>query len=302
MNWNSIKTALLLGLLTGILLLFGKVLGGNAGMVVALIFAAIMNFGSWYFSDKIVLSMYGVKLLDEEEAPWLHKIVEKLARNAGIPKPKVGIAPMDVPNAFATGRNPEHGVVVVTPKIVELLNEDELEGVLAHEISHIKNRDTLIQAVAATIAGAITMLANMAQWFLFFRSSDEEEGGWAEVIGLILLVILAPIAAAIIQMAISRAREYRADETGGIISGKPEALASALRKLEEYAHRIPEELVKREVNPATSHLFIVNPLKGDAIAALFSTHPPTEKRIVRLLELAKKLFGRIREIYWRFAE
>ncbi len=300
--WNSLKTAILLGFLTGLLLLFGKLLGGNAGMVVALFMAAIMNFASWFFSDKIVLSMYGVKLLSEEEAPWLHATVEKLAKNAGIPKPKVGIAPMDVPNAFATGRNPQHGVVVVTPKIVELLNEDELEGVLAHEISHIKNRDTLIQAVAATIAGAITMLANMAQWFLFFGGlrEEEENGGWLELIGLVLMVILAPIAAAIIQMAISRAREYKADETGGIISGKPEALASALKKLEEYSQRIPPQLVKQEVNPATSHLFIVNPLKGDFLAELFSTHPSTEKRIARLLELARKLFGRIRQSFWRY--
>jgi heat shock protein HtpX len=302
MNWNTIKTTLLLGLLTGILIAFGKILGGNVGMVIALFMAAIMNFGSWYFSDKIVLSMYGVKLLSEEEAPLLHSIVEKLAKNAGIPKPKVGIAPMNVPNAFATGRNPEHGVVVVTPAIVELLDEDELEGVLAHEIAHIKNRDTLIQAVAATIAGAITTLANMAQWFFLFGGARDEEdnGGWAEVIGIILMVILAPIAAALIQMAISRAREYKADETGGIISGKPEALASALKKLEEYAHRIPPEIAKQEVNPATSHLFIVNPLKGDALAALFSTHPPTEDRIRRLLELAKKLFGKIRETLWRW--
>ncbi|WP_456435416.1 zinc metalloprotease HtpX [Thermovibrio ammonificans] len=300
MNWNSIKTALLLGFLTGLLLLFGKLLGGNAGMVIALFMAAIMNFGSWYFSDKIVLSMYGVKLLSEEEAPWLHEMVERLAKNAGIPKPKVGIAPMDVPNAFATGRNPEHGVVVVTPTIVEILDRDELEGVLAHEISHIKNRDTLIQAVAATLAGAITTLANMAQWFFIFGRRDDEEGGWAETIGLLAMVIVAPIAAALIQMAISRAREYKADETGGIISGKPEALASALKKLEEYSRRIPEELVRQEVNPATSHLFIVNPLKGDFIASLFSTHPPTEKRVARLLELARKLFGRIRETFWKW--
>ncbi len=300
--WNSLKTVILLGFLTGILLVFGKLLGGNAGMVVALFMAAIMNFASWFFSDKIVLSMYGVKLLSEEEAPWLHQVVEKLAKNAGIPKPKVGIAPMEVPNAFATGRSPKHGVVVITPKIAELLNEDELEGVLAHEISHIKNRDTLIQAVAATIAGAITMLANMAQWFLLFGGTrDEEEGGgWLEVIGLLLMVILAPIAAAIIQMAISRAREYKADETGGIISGKPEALASALKKLEDYSRRIPQELVKQEVNPTTSHLFIVNPLKGDFLAELFSTHPPTDKRIARLLELAKRLFGRIRETFWKY--
>jgi len=303
MNWNTLKTTILLGLLTGILLAFGKLLGGNVGMVFALIMAALMNFGSWYFSDKIVLSMYGVRLLEKEEAPVLHEIVERLAKNAGIPKPKVGIAPMDVPNAFATGRNPENGVVVVTPRIVELLDQDELEGVLAHEIAHIKNRDTLIQAVAATIAGAITMLANMAQWFLLFggaRGEDEEGGGFAEMIGLILMVILAPIAAALIQMAISRSREYRADETGGMISGKPEALASALKKLENYAMRVPPEIAKSEINPVTSHLFIVNPLKGDAMAALFSTHPPTEERVRKLLELAKKLFGRIRETLWRW--
>ncbi len=301
MNWNTLKTTILLGLLTGILLMFGKLIGGNAGMVIALILAALMNFGSWYFSDKIVLSMYGVRLLSEEEAPELHAIVEELAKNAGIPKPKIGIAPMDVPNAFATGRNPENGVVVVTPKIVELLDGDELEGVLAHEIAHIKNRDTLIQAVAATIAGAITTLANMAQWFLIFGGSrEEEENGWLELISLLLMIILAPIAAALIQMAISRSREYKADETGGIISGKPEALASALKKLEEYSRRIPDQLVRQEVNPATSHLFIVNPLKGDAIAALFSTHPPTEKRIEKLLELARNLFGRIRETLWRW--
>jgi len=302
MDWNTLKTTILLGALTGILLVFGKLIGGNAGMLIALLMAAIMNFGSWYFSDKIVLSMYGVRLLSEEEAPELHAIVEKLAKNAGIPKPKVGIAPMDVPNAFATGRNPENGVVVVTPKILEILNEHELEGVLAHEIAHIKNRDTLIQAVAATIAGAITTLANMAQWFFLFGGSrdDEEGNGLAETVGLILMVILAPIAAALIQMAISRSREFKADETGGIISGKPEALASALRALENYARRIPPEVAKSEINPATSHLFIVNPLKGDTIAALFSTHPPTEERINKLFELANKLFGRVREIFWRW--
>ena len=302
MDWNTLKTTILLGALTGILLVFGKLIGGNTGMFIALLMAAIMNFGSWYFSDKIVLSMYGVRLLSEEEAPELHAIVERLAKNAGIPKPKVGIAPMDVPNAFATGRNPENGVVVVTPKILEILNEHELEGVLAHEIAHIKNRDTLIQAVAATIAGAITTLANMAQWFFLFGGSrdDEEGNGLAETVGLILMVILAPIAAALIQMAISRSREFKADETGGIISGKPEALASALKALENYVHRIPPEVAKSEINPATSHLFIVNPLKGDTIAALFSTHPPTEERINKLFELANKLFGRVREIFWRW--
>jgi heat shock protein HtpX len=294
MNTNTLRTAFLLGLLTGILLAFGKLIGGNAGMVVALVFAGIMNFASWFMSDKLVLSVYQVRLLSEDEAPMIHEIVERLAKNAGIPKPKVGIAPMDVPNAFATGRNPKNGVVVVTPKILELLTTDELEGVLAHEIAHIKNRDTLIQAVAATIAGAITMLANMGQWLLVFGAPrDEDEGGWAELIGLVLMVILAPIAAMLIQMAISRSREFKADETGAIISGKPKALASALEKLEEYARAVPAYTAKAQVNPATSHLFIVNPLKGGGLSALFSTHPPTEERVRRLMEIARKLFGRM---------
>jgi heat shock protein HtpX len=271
-------------------------------MLIALMFAGVMNFVSYFYSDKMVLSHYNAIEVTQKEAPGLYDIVQKLSLKANIPLPKIYIIPDPTPNAFATGRNPENGVVVVTPKIVELLNEDELEGVLAHEIAHIKNRDTLIQAVAATIAGAITTLANMAQWFFLFGGNrdDEEGNGLAETIGLILMVILAPIAAALIQMAISRAREYKADETGGIISGKPEALASALKKLEEYTYRIPPEIAKSEVNPATSHLFIVNPLKGDAIAALFSTHPPTEARVRKLLELAQKLFGRIRETLWRW--
>lgn len=299
MNLNTIKTVIFLGLLTGILLMFGKLLGGNIGLIIALIMAAIMNFSSWYFSDKIVLSMYGVRLLERHEAPELHEMVERLSKKAGIPKPKIGIAPMDVPNAFATGRNPENGVVVVTPKILEILDKDELEGVLAHEIAHIKNRDTLIQAIAATIAGAIISLADMAQWFFFFRSSEERENDWTQTIGTILMVILAPIAAMLIQMAISRSREFKADETGGIISEKPEALARALKRLEDYAKQLPPEVVKSEVNPATSHLFIVNPLKSDTIASLFSTHPPTEERIKNLLELAKRLFGKLREVFWK---
>ena len=299
MNINTIKTVIFLGLLTGILLVFGKLLGGNVGLVIALIMAAVMNFSSWYFSDKIVLSMYGVKLLEKDEAPELHEMVERLSERAGIPKPKIGIAPMDIPNAFATGRNPENGVVVVTPKILEILDKDELEGVLAHEIAHIKNRDTLIQAIAATIAGAIISLADMAQWFFFFRSSEERENNWTQTIGTILMVILAPIAAMLIQMAISRSREFKADETGGIISEKPEALARALKRLEDYAKQLPPEVVKSEVNPATSHLFIVNPLKSDTIASLFSTHPPTEERIKNLLELAKRLFGKLREVFWK---
>ncbi len=293
--WNTLKTTILLGFLTGLLLLFGKMLGGNTGMVIALFMAAIMNFGSWFYSDKIVLSMYGAREVSPEEAPELHAIVEKLAKNAGIPKPKVAIVPMDIPNAFATGRDPEHGVVCVTTKLLEILNRDEIEGVISHEIGHIVNRDTLIQAVAATIAGAITMLANMAQWAMLFGfGRRDEDEGWAEIIGMLLMVILAPIAAALIQMAISRSREFKADATGAKISGKPDALASALEKLEAYAKGIPPEVVKAEVNPATSSLFIVNPLKGDTLAALFSTHPPTQERVRRLMEMARRMAKAIR--------
>jgi len=292
--WNTVKTTILLGALTGLLLVFGKLLGGNVGMVIALIMAALMNFGSWFYSDRIVLSMYGAREVSPEEAPELHAIVERLARNAGIPKPKVAIVPMDIPNAFATGRDPEHSVVCVTTKLLELLNRDEVEGVLSHEIGHIINRDTLIQAVAATIAGAITMLANMGQWALLFGFGKDEDEGWAETIGLLLMVILAPIAALLIQMAISRSREFKADATGARISGKPEALASALEKLEAYSRHIPQSIVKAEVRPATSHLFIVNPFKGDTLAVLFSTHPPTRERVRRLLDMARRIVNRVR--------
>ena len=292
--WNTVKTTILLGALTGLLLVFGKLLGGNVGMVIALIMAALMNFGSWFYSDRIVLSMYGAREVSPEEAPELHAIVERLARNAGIPKPKVAIVPMDIPNAFATGRDPEHGVVCVTTKLLEVLNRDEVEGVLSHEIGHIINRDTLIQAVAATIAGAITMLANMGQWALLFGFGKDEDEGWAETIGLLLMVILAPIAALLIQMAISRSREFKADATGARISGKPEALASALEKLEAYSRHIPQSIVKAEVRPATSHLFIVNPFKGDTLAVLFSTHPPTRERVRRLLDMARRIVNRVR--------
>jgi len=292
--WNTVKTTILLGALTGLLLVFGKLLGGNVGMVIALIMAALMNFGSWFYSDRIVLSMYGAREVSPEEAPELHAIVERLARNAGIPKPKVAIVPMDIPNAFATGRDPEHGVVCVTTKLLEVLNRDEIEGVLSHEIGHIINRDTLIQAVAATIAGAITMLANMGQWALLFGFGRDEDEGWAETIGLLLMVILAPIAALLIQMAISRSREFKADATGARISGKPEALASALEKLEAYSRHIPQSIVKAEVRPATSHLFIVNPFKGDTLAVLFSTHPPTRERVRRLLDMARRIVNRVR--------
>ncbi|WP_456438468.1 zinc metalloprotease HtpX [Desulfurobacterium sp.] len=295
---NTVKTVFFLALLSAILLVFGKLVGGTTGMIFAFFIAMGMNFASWFFSDRIVLSMYGAREVSPEEAPQLHEIVEKLAKNAGIPKPKVAIVPMDVPNAFATGRDPEHGVVCVTTKLLEILDRDEVEGVLSHEIAHIRNRDTLISAVAATMASAIVMIADMARWSLFFGfGRDDERDGIAETIGLILMIIVAPVAATLIRMAISRSREFIADETGAKISGKPEALASALKKLELYAKGLPPEVVEAEVKPATSHMFIVNPFKGDGLAVLFSTHPPTEERIRRLLEIAKKLFGRVRDFF-----
>ncbi|WP_457567299.1 zinc metalloprotease HtpX [Desulfurobacterium sp.] len=295
---NTVKTVFFLALLSAILLAFGKLVGGTAGMIIAFFIAAGMNFASWFFSDKIVLSMYGAREVSPEEAPELHEIVGKLAESAGIPKPKVAIVPMDVPNAFATGRNPQHGVVCVTTKLLEILNRDEVEGVLSHEIAHIKNRDTLISAVAATMASAIVMIADMARWSLFFGfGRDDDRDGVAETIGLVLMIIVAPLAATLIRMAISRSREFIADETGAKISGKPEALASALKKLELYAKGLPAEVVEREVKPATSHMFIVNPFKGDGLAALFSTHPPTEERIRRLLDIAREMFGRVRDFF-----
>ncbi len=296
---NTIKTVFLLGLLSGILLAFGKLIGGTTGMLFAFVIAVLMNFGSWFFSDKIVLSMYGAREVSPEKAPELHDIVGRLSKNAKIPKPKVAIVPMDVPNAFATGRDPEHGVVCVTTKLMEILDRDEVEGVLAHEIAHIKNRDTLISAIAATIASAVVMLADMSRWMMFFGfgRGDDDRDGIGDTIGLLLMVILAPLAATLIRFAISRSREYKADEVGGMISQKPEALASALKKLELYAKGLSSEVVEAEVKPATSHMFIVNPFKGSGIAALFSTHPPTEERVIRLLELAKKLFGKVGKFF-----
>ncbi len=294
---NAVKTVLLLSALTAILIVLGKVIGGTGGMIAALVFAALMNFGSWFFSDKIVLSMYRAREVSEQDAPLLHEIVSKLAKNAKIPKPKIAIVPMEVPNAFATGRSPSKGVVCVTTKLLEILNEDELEGVLSHELSHIKNRDTLISAVAATIAGAIMVIADIMKWSVIFGfgGRDREE---SNLLVLLALAFLAPIAATIIQMAISRSREFKADETGAYISKKPEALASALRKIELYSKGLPPEAVSSQVKPFTSHMFIVNPLKGDFVSKLFSTHPPTEERIQRLFEIARKLFGRVREFFF----
>ncbi len=276
---NTLRTTLLLGALTGILMLIGGYFGGKNGVVMAFFFAMIMNFGSYWFSDKLVLRMYKAQEVTESQAPELYGIVKSLALRGGLPMPRVYVIPQDTPNAFATGRNENHAVVAVTEGILRILSRDELEGVIAHELTHIKNKDMLIGSIAATLAGAIVMLANMAQWAAMFGGAgrDSDEGGHGGVIGLILMAILAPIAATIIQMAISRSREFMADAGGAAISGKPLGLAGALEKLQRAAQAIP-----MDANPSTAHMFIVNPLTGRSLMALFSTHPPIEERIARL--------------------
>lgn len=280
---SQLKTALLLGLLTVLICVVGQAMGGRSGLVVAFVLALAMNLGSYWFSDKIVLSMYSARELSPADAPGLHAMVEELARNGGIPKPRVMLIPQDAPNAFATGRNPEHGVVAVTQGIMRLLSPEELRGVLAHELSHIKNRDILVQSIAAVLGGAVMMMANMLQWASIFGGArgEDEEGGGMGVLGGLLMAILAPIAASLIQMAISRSREYLADATGAELSGAPLALAGALGKLDDYSRQIP-----MNANPATENMFIVNPFAGMSMASLFSTHPPTEERIRRLRAMA----------------
>jgi heat shock protein HtpX len=278
---NTIKTTLLLGTLTGLIVLIGRYFGGTQGMVIAFFFAMVINFGSYWFSDKIVLAMYRAKPVSEAEAPGLHRMVAELAQRAGLPKPKICLIPSESPNAFATGRDPRHAVVTVTSGIMRLLNEEELKGVLAHELGHVKNRDILIGSIAATLAGVVMILANMARWAAIFggvggRSEDNEGGGG--VLGLIAMSILAPIAAMLIQMAISRSREYLADSTGAALAGHPQGLASALAKLDTASRQIP----MRAANPSTAHMFIVNPLTAKSLMNLFSTHPPIEERIRRL--------------------
>ena len=275
---NTIKTAILLGALTGLLMLIGGMFGGQQGVVIAFIFAMVMNFGSYWFSDKLVLRMYHAQPVSESQAPELYAMVKNLALKASLPLPRVYIIPGDAPNAFATGRDERHAVVAVTEGLLRSLNRDELEGVISHELSHIKNQDMLIGSIAATLAGAIVMLAHMAQWTAMFggASRDDEEGGGG-IIGLILMAVLAPIAAAIIQMAISRSREYLADAGGAKISGKPYDLAGALEKLSRASRAIP-----MKANPSTAHMFIVNPLTRRSLMNLFSTHPPIEERISRL--------------------
>lgn len=275
---NTIKTGLLLGALTGLLMLIGGWFGGQNGVVIAFFFAVVMNFGSYWFSDKIVLRMVHAQAVSEGEAPELYAMVKNLALRASMPMPRVYIIPGDTPNAFATGRNEQHAVVAVTEGILRILGRDELEGVIAHELTHIRNRDILIGSIAATLAGAIVMLAHMAQWAAMFggAGSDDDEGG-SNIVGLILMAVLAPIAATLIQMAISRSREYLADAGGAKISGKPYGLAGALEKLSRASQAIP-----MNANPSTAHMFIVNPLTGRSLMNLFSTHPPIEERIARL--------------------
>lgn len=276
---NTVKTALLLGALTGLLMLVGGMIGGNGGVLIAFVFAVILNFGSYWFSDKIVLKMYKAQEVSESSAPGLHAVVRNLAMKAGLPMPRVFIIPEETPNAFATGRNEAHAVVAVTEGIMRILNKEELEGVIAHELSHIKNKDMLISSIAATIAGAISMLATMAQWAAIFgggRSSDDDDNGGG-IIGLIAMAVFAPLAAAVIQMSISRSREYLADAGGANITKNPYGLAGALEKLSRASQIIP-----MDAKPSTAHLFIVNPLSGKAFMNLFSTHPPLEERISRL--------------------
>lgn len=276
---NTIKTVIFMSVLTVLVVLAGNLIGGQTGMFFAFLFAVVMNFGSYWFSDKIVLKMYGAIEIDRSQSPFLFDMVERLAQKAQIPMPKLYVINDATPNAFATGRNPNHAAVAVTSGITGLLSNSELEGVIAHELAHIKNRDILIGAVASTFAGAITMLANMAQWAMIFGGRDDEDNS---LIGSLVLIIVAPIAATMLQLAISRSREYIADASGAKISGNPLGLASALQKLSEYNSQKSVDAA----GPATAHMFIVNPLRGGGITKLFSTHPPIEERVKKLQEIA----------------
>jgi heat shock protein HtpX len=278
-----LKTTFLMALLTVILVTAGGALGGQGGMVAAFLLAVVMNGVSYWFSDKIVLRMYGAKEIGQAEAPQLHRIVQDLTLRAHMPMPRVYVIPQAAPNAFATGRDENHAAVAVTEGILDILSESELRGVLAHELSHVKNRDILIGTIAATMAGAISMLANIAQWGMIFggRSSDRREGG--NPIVALAMIILAPLAAMLVQLAISRGREYGADATGAAISGDPLSLANALKKLQRGVEKIP-----MDANPATAHMFIVSPLTGGGLMTLFSTHPPLEERIRRLEQMGMR--------------
>ena len=275
---NTFKTAFLLTALSLLLLFIGRAFGGQNGMIIALVLAAVMNFVSYFFSDKIALAMYRAQPVTREQLPRVYSVVERLTQKIGIPMPKLYVIPNDSPNAFATGRNPQHASVAVTQGILQILNDEELEGVLAHELGHVNNRDILISSVAATIAAAITMLASMGRWAMIFggmERNDRDRGGGG--FGALLMLIVAPIAASLIQLAVSRSREYQADATGAHFTGNPYALASALGKLDAYSRRLP-----MVATPSTAHLFIIQPLLGMNFGSLFSTHPPIAKRIERL--------------------
>ncbi|WP_419786468.1 zinc metalloprotease HtpX [Pseudodesulfovibrio sp.] len=278
---SQIKTVFFLSLLTGLLMVLGGFLGGRAGLFLAFGLAMVMNVGSYWYSDKLVLRMYKAQPLSPGDAPHIHRVVEEMAAKAGIPKPRIVLIPQDAPNAFATGRNPENAVVAVTRGIVSILDPQELKGVLGHELGHIVNRDILIQTVAAVMAGAIVFIANMLQWSAIFGfgRSDDNEGG--SPLAALAMAFLAPVAATMIQMAISRSREYLADATGARLAGSPLPLAGALGKLEAAAHQIP-----MQGSPATENLFIVSPFRGRGAVSLFATHPPVEERIARLRAMA----------------
>jgi len=284
---NQIRTTILLAVMTALILWVGQLLGGRQGMIIALIFAAGMNFFSYWYSDKLVLKMYRASEVTPNQAPELYEMVQRLTQSAGLPMPKLYVIPQEAPNAFATGRNPEHAVVAVTEGLLKIMGREEVTGVLAHELAHVKNRDILIGSIAATMAGAIMMLATMARWSAIFGGGrNDEEGGGAGVIGLIAMSIIAPMAAMVVQMAISRSREYLADATGAGFVGHPEGLAKALEKLGAYSKRLP-----MDANPSTAHMFIVNPLSGKSMMSLFSTHPPLEERIARLRGLRPPTLG-----------
>jgi heat shock protein HtpX len=278
---NGFKTMLLMVTLTLMLVGIGAIFGGKSGMTIALIMAFGMNFVAYWFSDKIVLKMYRAQQVSEAEAPELYSMVRRLAHRAELPMPKVYIIEEDQPNAFATGRNPQHGAVAVTTGIMRILSREELEGVMAHELAHIKHRDILVSTIAAAIAGSISYIAQMAQWSMLFGGHRDDDEGGSNPIAAIAMMIVGPIAAMLVQMAISRSREFGADEGGAKIAGNSMYLANALRKLEMAAQQIP----MNRANPATSHMFIVNPLSGGALLKLFSTHPPIEERIARLKEM-----------------
>lgn len=273
---NTFKTAFLLTALTLLLLFIGRVFGGQNGMIIALVIAAVMNFVSYFFSDKLALAAYRAKPVSREELPRVYNIVERLSQKIGIPMPKIYVIPTDSPNAFATGRNPQHASVAVTHGILNLLNDEEMEGVLAHELGHVRNRDILISSIAATIAGAITYAAEMGRWAMIFGGyeRDDDRGGG---LSALLMLLVAPFAAMLIQLAVSRSREYQADQSGAHYTGNPYALASALQKLDAYSRRLP-----MAGTPSTAHLFIIQPLLGMNFGNLFSTHPPIAKRIERL--------------------